>query len=366
MRTIAFVTPDLFGPIGGIARISRAMAMAIGHWSEKRGVRLQVHVLHDRDAVIDQRYLVGDASIQAFGGDRMGLMRAVATAGWRRQHLATVFGHLHLAVAGLLQPPHVRQALVAHGIEIWDPLPPHRLDRRLALWRQNAVWAISRHTAERVRVAHGLPHDRVRVVPNALDPFWVYSTEPAKPASPARILATSSLARGFEYKGIDATLRALARIPADVRPGFDIVGEGDDRPRLEALAQSLGLATSVVFHGRVDDATLSALYKGATAFVLPSTREGFGLVFIEAMAAGLPIITVDAGAAPEVVRDGETGLVVPPADLDALARAIMRLTSDPALAKRLGDRGFTSARKDHGFDRYRVAVAHALDALVDS
>lgn len=364
---LVFATPDLFGPIGGIARISRATALAMASWARARGGRVEVLALCDDPGTApDPAYAPPDVvSYRAFGRDRRSLALAVVKAGWSPGHAGTVFGHVNLAVTGLLQPPWARQALVAHGIEIWDPFPPRRLDRIAALRRQHAIWAISRYTAARVEAAHGVAPHRVRVIPNGLDPEWrPPAGDVVLAASPPRLLAVCSLARGFEYKGIDVAIDALAVMDPAERPSLDVVGDGEDRGRLERLAVERGVHEHVVFHGRVDDASLGRLYGAAQAFVLPSTREGFGLVFVEAMAHGLPVITVAAGAAPEVVEDGVTGRVVPPSNPRALAEAIAALTASPELALAMGRQGAERVRALYTFPTYEARVHAALDALI--
>jgi len=119
----------------------------------------------------------------------------------------------------------------------------------------------------------------------------------------------------------------------------------------------------MLFHRRVDDDALSALYAAAGAFVLPSTREGFGLVFIEAMAHGLPILTVSAGAAPEVVQDGVTGRLVAPQAPAALASAISELLGDPKAAFAMGQQGRAAVLERYTFPIYEAHIHTALDAL---
>lgn len=366
---LLFATPDLFGPIGGIARISRATTLALHQWAEERGATLEVLALRDDARTSpDRRFLPdGGGRYRGFGGDRVALSARVASFGWGPGRRVTLFGHVNLAAAGLGQPLWALQALVAHGIEIWSAFPPLRLDRRLALARQDAIWPISRYTADRVLAAHRVREGRVTVVPNGLDPtFRPPAPEAMTPLSrrTPRLLTACSLARGFEYKGVDVTIKALARLPGSMRPTLDVVGDGEDRDRLEGLSRSLGLDGRVRFMGRLGDEELRELYASATAFVLPSTHEGFGLVFVEAMAFSLPVITVSAGAAPEVVEDGVTGLVVPPRDPAALAGAIGALVRDPGLAETLGRAGERRVRERYTFATYRQTLGAALDALL--
>jgi len=138
-----------------------------------------------------------------------------------------------------------------------------------------------------------------------------------------------------------------------------IAGDGPDRPRLEAIALRLG--GNVTFLGRVDDMTLNAAFAGARAFVLPSAGEGFGLVYLEAMAHALPCVAAKAGGAPEVVLDGETGVVVPPRHIGALSEAIERVWGEAGEA--MGQRGRERLERSFMFERYEHDVHQALSDL---
>lgn len=339
MTSIDVVLPDLFDAGGGIARISRAFVKAVCEWAFANGATVDVHVLRDTGARRDDRYLPRPAGYHAYAGARGRLARALILRAWRGA--TVVFGHVNLAALALAFPPTSRVALVAHGIEVWGTLRP---DRALALRRAAVTWPISAMTATAVR-GHGAR--RVQVIANALDPYWPL---PPLHVGTGHLLAVARLDPSDAYKGIDVTLAALARLPDP--PRLVVVGEGADRARLQALAR-----TPVTFTGAVDDATLQALYADASAFVLPSTGEGFGLVYLEAMAHGLPVIGARAGGTPEVVVDGETGVLVAPGDVDALAHALGHL--DPAM----GPRGRARVERHFLYPRYAADVAAALSAL---
>lgn len=151
-----------------------------------------------------------------------------------------------------------------------------------------------------------------------------------------RLLAVGRLSR---YKGFDALIEALAQVPD---ASLLLIGHGECERELKALATARGLERRLRFAGDLDDDALVAAYAGADAFVLPSLDRGeaFGLVLLEAMRAGLPTLAsaIPGSGVGYVVGDGETGLLVPPGDATALARAIERLR-DPDLRRRLGDAG---------------------------
>jgi len=361
-RRLDLVLPDLFDRMGGIARISRSTALALAEVAADRGLDLQVHVLHDEGAARDRRYLPPPARYRAYGGDRRAMASAVLSSAWRPGHAATVFGHAYLAAVASLFPPRARVAVVAHGIELWDAFPRARVDRRLGLARAQQIWSISDYTAERVVAAHRVRPGAIRILPNALDPYWELPA--TSDGDEGHLLAVTRLSASERYKGIDVILDALAILPEARRPRTFIVGDGDDRERLTARGRELGLAPAVTFLGRVSDEDLARLYAKARAFVLPSTGEGFGLVFLEAMAHARPVIAARAGGAPEVVLDGETGLLVPPEDPASLAAAIERLADDAELRAGLGRAGRARLEAMFLFPRYAQDIAAALAKLV--
>ena len=163
-----------------------------------------------------------------------------------------------------------------------------------------------------------------------------------------------AIGRHVPQKGFDVLLRAFA---AAALPGHDLLlaGDGPERPALEAQAAALGLAGRVVFTGRADRPAAVSLFHGCDFFVLPSRQEPQGIVNLEAMAAGKAVLASRVGGVPEIVREGETGLLVPGEDVPALAAAMTRLAADPALRQQLGDAG--RARAQH-FDWSAIAAQY--------
>ena len=156
-----------------------------------------------------------------------------------------------------------------------------------------------------------------------------------------------SVARQYRRKDTPTLLRAFERVAERVPEArLRIVGDGPELRAGRALAAKLKLEDRVSFTGalRSTDA-LDTEYRAAKVFCLPSRQEGFGIVFLEAMAYGLPIVAADAGAVPEVAPDGVTSVLVPPGDAPALADALVRLLTDRPLAERLGQAGVARAAR---------------------
>lgn len=194
-----------------------------------------------------------------------------------------------------------------------------------------ALVAVSESTRDDL-VRQGYPAGRIAVVPNGV------AIEPAPPVRLADGPTILEVARLAEVKGQRTLIAALARVDATaVLVGRDLERGGAYEETLREAATELGVAGRVVFAGYRTD--VPALLAGCDVFCLPSRAEGMPLVVLEAMAQGKPVVASAVGGTPEVVADGETGLLVPAGDVDALAAALARLVGDPELAQRMGAAG---------------------------
>src|SRR5579872_4180578 len=280
-----------------------------------------------------------------------------------------VCSHVAVAPIGLILhrlfgTPYV---VFAHGIEVWGSLGPRR---RVALRRAARVVAVSRFTARALVREHGVAEDRVVVIYPAVDPAMLRRAleEPDAPPSHTGVtlLTVARLSAQERYKGCDAVIAALPDVIAAAGPvRYAIVGDGDDRPRLEVVARDRGVADAVRFAGRVPADGLAAWYRDCDVFVMPSVAElrpggwageGFGIVYLEAAAFRRPVIAGAGGGAPEAVQDGTTGVVVDGRDVRAVAAAIAGLARDAALRARMGDAGRRWVLERFTFDRLREQV----------
>ncbi len=215
----------------------------------------------------------------------------------------------------------------------------------------------SRYAASRIRELYGLERE-AGIVPECIDlEAWrhLFAANPAQP-DPGRF-SVLCVCRFYPRKRLDVLLRAAARLRERI-PGMEvrIVGRGPEEEHLRALAARLGAEGVVRWLGDVSQAELAREYRSCDVFCLPSVQEGFGIVFLEAMAAGKPVVAARAAAVPEVV---EQGCLVAPGDDVELADGIARLYADRALREKLGKAGPAIAEK---YDAPRVARLF-LDAV---
>jgi glycosyltransferase involved in cell wall biosynthesis len=228
---------------------------------------------------------------------------------------------------------------------------PFRFVERLLVRRAARVIAITealaRFQVERV----GIPAEKLVIIPYGLDdlpePWGENPPDPVRPG--ARVLL--AVCRLEEQKGVDVAVRALAHARGrQLDAELVVLGEGPERPRLEALARERGVP--VHLPGRVPD--VAVWLRSAEVLVHPVRWEGFGLAVLEAMLAGLPVVASRVSSLPELVADGETGVLVPPDDPEALATGIERALEARA---RLGAAGRRRARE-------RFSVARMADATL--
>ncbi len=244
---------------------------------------------------------------------------------------------------------------------LWSLSRLERINAR----RAPLVLTTSEYCRSRIGYHYGVPASKVRLVPEGIDlTSWRRLLDAAGGAAPdGRTILC--VARQYPRKHIADLLRAFALLR---RPFPDarlvIVGDGPEHARLRALAAELQLGAAATFTGALPDAAdLAAWYRRAAIFCLPSVQEGFGIVFLEAMAAGLPIVATTAAAVPEVVPASQAGLLAPPGDVQALAAALAELLERPALRAAFGAYGREHVQRydwSHVARRFLAAVADQL------
>jgi phosphatidyl-myo-inositol dimannoside synthase len=274
-----------------------------------------------------------------------------------------LFGHCDLARLNFALPPWLRRpyAVFLHGMEIRDGAMNRA--RHRALHGAEARLANSRHTA-RLAVNSCPESGVVNICPLALlpdAPSGAVDVELLRSVGEGYALIVARMNADERFKGHDALLDAWGAVRGAV-PGarLVVVGGGDDVDRLRARASALGHGSAVRFTGQVSDATLAALRSHAAFFVMPSSNEGFGLVYLEAMRAGLACVGGCGDAAAEIIVDGVTGLLVQPGSTPAIAAAVGRLFLEPELTRRMGMAGLARAEREYALSRFQARVASAL------
>jgi phosphatidylinositol alpha-1,6-mannosyltransferase len=350
---------------GGIAAVSRCIASALDDaMSEGRAARADRVLLLEDPAQLAKPPLRGR---QLLARGRQPVFVWQLWRSFRRSRASLViFAHMGLAKSVSLPLPGFppRYAIFCHGIELGRDDEASRRAFRGA-WR---LLANSERTGASLRQRFPEQADAVRVVPLCIDPgrtrAWEseYGAEaPAQAREPA-VLIVGRMWAEQRGKGHDALLEAWPAVRRQAPEAeLWIAGRGDDVPRLEQKAGELGVAEAVQFLGHISDEQLARRYRRAALFCMPSRQEGFGLVYAEAMWHGTPCIGSHADAAAEVIREGETGLLVPYGEPAPLADAIVSLLADSERRRRMGEAGMLEARQRFGYERFRSDLLAALE-----
>jgi glycosyltransferase involved in cell wall biosynthesis len=320
---IVVLTPNLCGR-DGISRLARLVTATFDEAS--------VLALHEPASVTR----CGRAAVRGAAGRRSHFVAAaIRGAASADRHTRVIVTHLHLAPAALAYAARGASiTMILCGVEAWQPVSRMQ---RAALDRAARLIAISSFTRDRFTTAN--PHFAGRTVDVChlgVEPFT--ATDQEQDAAPSALIV-GRMARDERYKGHDPLLDIWRDVAAAV-PGASlrIVGDGDDRARLEQKAGTLGLANQVRFLGGLGDAALQHEYERCTAFVMPSRDEGFGFVFVEAMRAARACVG-SRGAAGEIIVDGDTGLLVEPGDRAQLLQSVVRMLRDRPATAAMGARG---------------------------
>lgn len=333
MKPIDLMLPELFAADGGIQRYSRTLIQALQ--VVRPHTPLRVFIRNDQPLHLPRKGWPGISWHPARRSSaRMARSLARAARSQRPQLLLST--HPNFAP---LQVLHQRLTgspswCSAHGIEVWDL---RRAPKRWALARLQRLLPVSRFTAARLQRQLGAGCPPIGVLPNSFDHTLFspgarspqllqrYGLQPEQPL----IFSLSRLSHDDRYKNLGRLIEALP----DLLPRWPalrllIAGEGDDKPRLQSLAAQIGVGQQVIFTGRIAEQELADHHRLATVFALPSTGEGFGIVFLEALGCGRPVLAGNRDGSLDPLSDGRFGLLVDP-----------HLPLAPALASLLARQG---------------------------
>src|SRR2546423_822208 len=369
-RRIHLWMPEIFGRVGGIQTYSAFLLETIRELHFKCSVFLK----HDPgyptgfSAPPNFRYHVSGAWPLSLRTEAFAT-KVLSIGAWQHPNLI-IATHLNFAPAAywLKKLTGVPYWAVAHGIEAWDI---KRTDLRRALLHADRLLAVSSYTRARLIEEHGISANKISLLPDTFKPqaFKIlpkpayllnrYGLQPDQPI----ILTVARLNAGEQYKGYDKIINTLPRVRRELpRVHYLIVGEGDDRARIENLISTLDLRDCVTFAGFVPEAELGDHYNLCDVFAMPSKGEGFGIVYLEALACGKPVLAGNRDGSVDALLNGELGTLVNPDDVSEIANALVTnipeqqsngaiLTADELRSK------VTAA---YGYDRFREILGKVL------
>lgn len=309
----------------------------------------------------EQKDIRSTLSSLVLGGSKFATIRHMFTHAWNYDTF--IFNHVNLALLAIIVKvlnPKARIIFCVYGVDVWKKLPFY------AEWIMNRSTILSISTFTTSELKHYNPAlNDIRLFPCCIkiDKASFGHPNPFKPDT-YNILSVTRLAPSEQYKGIHTVISALPLlITAIPNIRYTIIGKGEDRVRLQALTDSLGVAGYVDFLGFVED--IGGYYEHCDVFTLPSKKEGFGIVYLEAMQYKKPVLAVNYGGPTDVIVDSETGFLCEYDDVQCLAAKIKMLYDDPSLSKALGEAGYDRLMERFTFEKFEENLQSILNGSMN-
>ena len=324
---LLLLTTEIWRSPGGIQRYMTRLVSILGARTDTRIVTLL-----DRNSHIPPALFL---AVACCGGSKWRFFLEAARVARSGGHRTAIVGHVALLpvawalwMLGWIES----YAVVLHGIEAWQRLS---WISRIASRRVSAVITTTNYTGREFCFHNDLLNVRRVVIPLSCT-IRAPRGPQKKRNGRLRLLTVTRLSSADSYKGVDTILFAVQRArDSGLDLTLDVVGDGDDKSRLAALARKLGINGSVRFCGQVADSELEERLGECHVFVLPSKKEGFGIVYLEAMASGLPCIAANHGGVPEVIEHSESGFLIEYGDVDRFVFFLRAVAESPALLSQL-------------------------------
>ena len=325
-----------FAQMGGVEKVSRILSKASFDIANELGGTVMNLSMYDTFS--DDRYCPSK-QYKSFGKRKLAFIIEAVRQGMTAKFL--LLTHINLALPALLIKlvnPSVKIFLVAHGIEIWDPLTKVQQSLLKMCYQ---VLAVSNYTRERIIACYPHTAKKINVINNCLDPFYIPAKSFYKPQylreryglkEDEKVLITlCRLVSTEKYKGYDTVIESLNELKASFNIKYILLGKYDQAEfeRINKIIKEQGLTGQVILAGFVKDEELADHFLLGDLFIMPSVKEGFGIVFIEAAASGMPVIAGNKDGSVDALLNGELGPLVEPFDKNAIRNAIASVLQHP-------------------------------------
>ena len=312
--------------------MTRTLAHSLNHLAANGKWDFDMYSAYDNNQDLMPQYLPAK-KFRGFNTNRSNFVIQAIKKGIKAD--VVILTHINLAMVGLIIKkinPKTKVWLIAHGIEVWRPLS---FFQKAFLKHCDKVVCVSDFTKQQMIGRHNVSQDKCAILNNAIDPFMQLPTAFVKPQHLLnkynltlgnRVIYTlTRLANSEQYKGHDQVIKLISRLKVKY-PGIKYVLSGqydiNEEARIKKMIAQDGIEEDVILTGFIDEKDIPAHFLLADVFVLPSKKEGFGIVFIEALACGLPVICGNADGSIDAIRNGELGKAVDADNLDELETAI--------------------------------------------
>lgn len=315
----------------------RVAGKALYCYGLQNAVPVRIFSMHDSQKSAEgNRYFPAEMFL-GFNASKIKFIMDAVDAGSKSK--VVILSHINLLVAGWLikkMSPSTQVILMAHGIEIWQPLSKRKL---MMLHSCDKILSVSSYTNEKIKKLHNLSDKKCSVLNNCIDP---YLTCPAIKERSEKLtnrygftkddvilLTLTRISKIDRYKGYDYVLEAIAAM-GNTNLKYLLAGsyDADEAAYVKDIAVRLGLSDRLILAGFVPEEELHEYFSTADIYVMPSMKEGFGIVFIEAMFYGLPVIAGNADGSSDALQHGRLGILIPPEKPSAIVDALQKILLD--------------------------------------
>jgi phosphatidylinositol alpha-1,6-mannosyltransferase len=338
-KKIVLLTLQTFSATGGIQKMARTLAHSLHYICKKSNWGFSLLSLYDADNDLAGQYIPAQ-NFKGFNKNRgKFILNTLFSVG---KNDTLVLSHINFAVIGVLVKllhPKCNVWLIAHGIEVWRPL---NFQKKLLLNYCDKILCVSDYTKQQMVIRHNTDAGKCFILNNALDPFIAPPVNFAKPQKLLNryslteenlvVFTLTRLASSEKYKGYDNVIAAIGKLKLQFpHIKYILSGKYDafEEQRVKALIAKHNVAGQVILTGFVDEAELADHFLLADLFVLPSKKEGFGIVFIEALACGLPVICGNADGSVDAIHNGELGTAIDPDSSQELEEQVAEQLAHP-------------------------------------
>lgn len=361
-KKILFLYLDAFSITGGIEKFNKAFMKALQDISKEGDLSYKSFSAYDDKP--DFRYVDAESYL-GFKGNKFAFVLNSINAALKYD--TVVLGHINLALIGLIiksLKPNVRIILIAHGVEVWEKL---RFTKKNLIQKADVILAVSNFTKSRILEIHKIPEEKIKILHNTLDPYFSIPDKLEKPEylltryalnKDQKILLTLGRISDKEgNKGYDKVINILPEVlnhhSALV---YILVGKYDEneKRRVMKLVEEKGINDNFILTGYIEDEELADHYLLADIFVMPSTQEGFGIVFLEALACGLPVIAGNKDGSVDALLNGKIGKLINPDNTRELSDTIINALKYQPVDNR------NIVLENFGFDQFEKRLRNSV------
>lgn len=323
--------------------------------------------MHDKVHEADNNNYFPAEIFTGFAAEKALFVMQAVQAG--KQANIVILSHINLLVAGWLikkMNPSAKIMLLAHGIEIWGELSKHKKNMLTCC---DKILSVSHFTSEAIAAKHGISKSKLIVLNNCIDPFlnnevntfaiknirnkYLFAEDDIV------LLTLTRLSAKDRYKGYDVIIAAMVNLVAENKKIKYLLAGGcskDEQQFIQQLIKDNNLINHVVLAGYVEEDDLAAYFSMADVYVMPSTKEGFGIVFIEAMYYGIPVIAGNTDGSTDALLNGKLGLLIPPNDPKEMELAIKKIIEN----KSAFQPNHHLLMENFGYDAYKIKLEKIL------